>query len=311
MDDFEKQAREILAAKIPTASPAGQNVNDATGLPSSDQKPANAKPEPFRLILRQRGTSGATIPTAGSIAASINKVLIAREDWTPEQIVAFREEKAKRDRADREQLATINSPEHRFRNAVGKAYADCRFSNFRITDKHGQTIQSALRVVTRLKGVADHIGEAVKAMRQIVLYGKPGVGKDHLIAALLWEAQQAGHSIKWANGERFAALVRDQLDYQSKIPDRVWLRQWIEPAVLSLSDPDGEASKIPDPVKQRLYDVVDARIREGRPTWITINGDNESHIESRLGARIYDRLRQNAWVLHCDWESGRRPRGEE
>jgi DNA replication protein DnaC len=191
MDDFEKQSQEITAAKTPTASTAGQNVNDATGLPSGDQKPANAKPEPFRLILRQRGTSGATIPTAGSIADSINKVLIAREDWTPEQVIAFREEKARRDQADRQQLATINSPEHRFRNAVGKAYADCRFSNFRIADKHGQTIQSALRVVTRLKGVADHIDNAIKAMRQVVLYGKPGVGKDHLIAALLWETHQS------------------------------------------------------------------------------------------------------------------------
>jgi DNA replication protein DnaC len=246
--------------------------------------------------------------TLGASIAGIRQPRTIKTTLTPEQLA---QAKLERDAAELAWVRSFNDPMHRFRNVVGKAYAECRFSNFRTTDKHGQAIQSALRVVNRLKGVAEHIGEAVKAMRQIVLYGKPGVGKDHLIAALLWEAQQAGCSIKWANGERFAALVRDQLDYQSKIPDRVWLRQWIEPAVLALSDPDGEASKIPDPVKQRLYDVVDARIREGRPTWITINGDNESHIESRIGARIHDRLRQNAWVLHCDWESGRRPRGGE
>lgn len=290
MDDFEKKAREILAAKIPTASLAGTKDSDSTGLSSGDHKPANAKLGVFEPVLRTRKIVG--------------------RDWTPEQIARFQSEKSKRDQSDQEQLAAINSPEHRFRNVVGKAYADCRFSNFRITDKHGQTIQSALRVVTRLKGVAEHIGDAVKAMRQIVLYGKPGVGKDHLIAALLWESQQAGHSIKWANGERFAALVRDQQDFNSRQPDRVWRKQWVDPDILTLSDPDGEASRLPDAVKQALYDVVDARVREGRPTWITINGDNESHIESRLGARIYDRLRQNAWVLHCDWESGRRPRGE-
>lgn len=291
MDDFERQAREIVAAKTPTASMAGTNVTGMTGLSSGDQEPVNAKPDAFSGVLRSRK--------------------ISVREWTPEQIARFQDEKAKRDQADREQLLAINSPEHRFRNVVGKAYAECRFSNFRTTDKHGQTIQSALRVVTRLKGVAEHIDEAVKAMRQIVLYGKPGVGKDHLIAALLWEAQQAGHSIKWASGERFAALVRDQQDYHTRDTDRVWRKQWVDPDILTLSDPDGEASRLPDAVKQSLYDVVDARVREGRPTWITINGDNETHIESRLGARIYDRLRQNAWVLHCDWESGRRPRGGE
>ena len=46
----------------------------------------------------------------------------------------------------------------------------------------------------------------------------------------------------------------------------------------------------------------------GKPTWITINGDSEQYIENRLGSRIYDRLRQNAWVIHCDWASRRKPR---
>lgn len=253
-------------------------------------------------------------PPANTIGTSIAGTKAGRTTLptiSPEKAAELAKLKRERDKADDEQLRQINSPEHRFRCIVGRAYADCRLTNFRIADEHGQTIQCALKVLNRLKGIADHIDEALKAMRQVVLYGKPGVGKDHLIAGLLWEFLKAGHSVHWANGERFAALVRDQLDYQNKVPDRVWLKQWIDPAVLVLSDPDGEATKMHDSVKQRLYDVVDARIREGKPTWITINGDNEDHISERLGARIYDRLRQSAWVLHCDWQSGRKPRGVE
>lgn len=246
--------------------------------------------------------------TLGASIVGLKPVRTIKTTMTPEELVNA---KLERDRADEEQLRQINSPEHRFRCVVGKAYADCRLSNFRFSDDHGQTIHCALNVLNRLKGIAEHIHDAMKSMRQVVLFGKPGVGKDHLIAGLLWEVMRAGYSIHWANGERFAALVRDQLDFDTRLPERVWLKQWVDPAVMALSDPDGEATRVPDPVKQRLYDVVDARIREGRPTWITINGDTEDDIRRRLGARIYDRLRQSAWVLHCDWQSGRKPRGVE
>lgn len=201
------------------------------------------------------------------------------------------------------------TPEGHFAGRVGRAYAPCRLSNYETTDFNGVTIPKAVEVLRVIQGIADHLPDAIAANRQLVLFGRPGAGKDHLIAGLLWECHQARYSIKWTNGERFAARVQDQLDYTRKKSDAEFLRDWTEPAVLAMSDPDGEATRIPDPVKQRLYDVIDARIRLGKPTWITINGDSEQDIENRLGARIYDRLRQGAWVIHCDWASRRKPRG--
>ncbi|MFO1006972.1 MAG: ATP-binding protein [Planctomycetaceae bacterium] len=231
---------------------------------------------------------------------------LAKSSMTPEQLA---EANRKRLAALDAEMHFASTPEGRFASVVGKAYARLRLSNFQTTDLNGVTIPRAVEVLRVLQGMADHISDAIKANRQLVLYGRPGAGKDHLVAGLLWEAQQAGHSIKWLNGERFAALVRDQQDFNNHQSVTELIRQWVTPAVLVISDPDGEATKIPDSVKQRLYDVIDARIRQGKPVWVTINGNSEQDISNRLGARIYDRLRQGAWILHCDWASRRTPRG--
>lgn len=251
--------------------------------------------------------NGVTVVTdrLGAIHEKL-RARLAKSGMSPEQLV---EENRKRlARVDAEMNAP-STPEGRFAGVVGTAYAGCRLSNFKTTDFNGVTIPKAVEVLHVFQGIADHIDDAIAASRQLVLFGRPGAGKDHLIAGLLWECHQARYSIKWTNGERFAGLVHDQRDFNNHQSVAELIRPWITPDVLALSDPDGEATKISDPVKQRLYDVIDARIRQGKPTWITINGDTEQDIENRLGARIYDRLRQGAWVLHCDWASRRKPRG--
>lgn len=229
---------------------------------------------------------------------------------TPEQQAAIQQREAER----RAEWDALQSADARFAGIVGKEYAGCRLSNFAFgSDRHPwkpEQIARAKSVIESLRGIAENIMEAVQdRRRQLILYGKPGVGKDHLAAALMRAAFRAGLSVKWTNGAKFAALVKDQANYSTALTAGVWLKQWTSMDILTISDPDGEKTRVPEDVLEHLYSVIDSRIRSGKVTWITINGVSETGCSARLGPRIWDRLRQGAWLVHCDWPSNRQPRG--
>lgn len=256
-----------------------------------------------RLPKRKAGLSLAQLAQLAELAPPLTPELESR--------IASRQAEMEREMRD----LTNPSPEKRFAGIVGHAYASCRLTNYRTTGDElviwtPQESARAMKIVEQMAAVAKDIRRAVKDHgRQFVLYGKPGVGKDHLAAALMWSAFSAGLSVKWINGAKFALLVRDQLNFDSQQPAGVWLRQWTTPDVLTISDPDGEHGKINGDVREHLYNVIDHRSRDRKPTWITINGTSEQDLSNRLGPRIWDRLRQSAWILNCNWPSGRKPRG--
>lgn len=218
-----------------------------------------------------------------------------------------------RDREIERQLDAIRNPpiEQRFARIVGAAYAGCRLDNFVIglawTEKQRQQAESVLK---RLRSCLKDLEAGIRLGRGIVLCGPPGVGKDHLLAGLLWEALTRNCAIAWTNGAKFSASALDQFS-EHRVPERQWLERWVEPSVLAISDPDGTREDgLTGHVKQQLYNVLDARIREGKSTWITINGTSPKVWAERLDPRNWDRLAKDAWILHCDWPSGRKPRGE-
>lgn len=242
---------------------------------------------------------------------SQSRLIQHRQLTVTAEMIAQREEEC---RLEWEQLCKP-SMETRFRSVVGSSYASCRLETFRIggTDDNQWSqpeCELARRIVSQLGEVARTIRRAVKDYgRGVVWYGKPGVGKDHLAAAMMWAAFRSGLSVRWINGTRFGLHVRDQLNFDSQQPAGIWLRQWTSPEVLTISDPDGEQGQVSGDIRDQLYNVVDARIRDGKPTWITINGASEKELSNRLGSRVWDRLRSSAWLLHCNWPSGRKPRG--
>jgi hypothetical protein len=54
-----------------------------------------------------------------------------------------------------------------------------------------------------------------------------------------------------------------------------------------------------------LYRVLDRRYREVKPTWVTINAEDADDAKAKLGAPIFDRLKDNAELVPCFWPSFR------
>jgi DNA replication protein DnaC len=163
--------------------------------------------------------------------------------------------------------------------------------------------KAALDAVRRF---AAGIEQAVKDGRGLVLYGTVGTGKDHLLAALLYAAAAAGFSCSWVAGLELYGRVRDTFD--NGRAEETAIGPHVLPDVLGISDPilptqrAGPAAGVAD---GDLYRVLDRRYREVKPTWVTINAEDADDAKAKLGAPIFDRLKDNAELVPCFWPSFR------
>lgn len=190
------------------------------------------------------------------------------------------------DAADKEQRRQIK--ENEFTRLVGMDYRDCRLSNFKNRPGSGLVVERCNR--------AARGGEPLLPMLWI---GSVGTGKDHLMTAMLYVHWSRGRKIRRDDGSRFTGIIRDQINSPQSEED--FLKQFIEPDIWAISDPDGQRKEISDHHSEWLLRIIDARVRAGKPTWATINAKNAAEVSERLGPRVARRLMDKAVILWCLW----------
>jgi DNA replication protein DnaC len=135
------------------------------------------------------------------------------------------------------------------------------------------------------------------------LIGPPGTGKTHLGAALVHEVIEQ-HKL-WARiitPRQIVRQLRATWRRESEQTEEEVIDDLASDALLVLDEvgvsfgSDGELVQ--------LFDVLDARYRRERPTLVISNLPHTA-IKEALGDRLYDRLREGARVLPCDWPSYR------
>jgi DNA replication protein DnaC len=75
---------------------------------------------------------------------------------------------------------------------------------------------------------------------------------------------------------------------------------------VGISDPVPPVGEMTPWQTTALYRLTDARYRAGRATWVTINATSLDDINARLTTPIFDRLRHDAELIHCNWPSYRK-----
>jgi DNA replication protein DnaC len=178
-------------------------------------------------------------------------------------------------------------------------YAECKFENYSIYDRMQSEIHEAVSKIDPNRLVETGGG--------IVLYGNPGTGKDHLIAALMYKAIATyGHACRWINGRAWFGRARDMIIKEDK-PERIMLKAETSPAILTIADPIPlNGAHLSNWNLDLLYQVIDERYRSRRPTCVTINLHSEDAIRDHLSGPVADRLFHNATLLKCTWQSFRR-----
>lgn len=192
---------------------------------------------------------------------------------------------------------------HAIAQELGQRYRDCRLDNFEIYGTQDAQARQT-EAVSHCRKLAESLSGELTADIGLVLFGPPGTGKDHILAAMLRAACICGKSVMWINGLDFFGEVRDKID--SDTPESAIIKKLAAPDVLAISDPLPPWGPLTPFQSQTLFRVIDRRYRQEKPTWVTINVSDSAEASERIGAALIDRLRQRSLAVHCNWPSFRK-----
>jgi len=159
--------------------------------------------------------------------------------------------------------------------------------------------------VKALRAFTENLAAHISSGHGLVLYGPCGTGKDHLMFAAMRAAASAGFRVRWENGIDWFGQLRDRIDDGGS--EETMIRPLVNCDILGISDPVPPSGDLSSYQGQMLLRVIDRRYRHRRSTFVTLNVRDRAEAISRMGAPIVDRLIDNALVVHCAWESFRRP----
>ena len=182
----------------------------------------------------------------------------------------------------------------------GERYATCRLSNYEV--KHdGQR-----RAVDRTRQYLDLLASGQLRGQNLILHGRKGTGKDHLLAAAMRAAVMRGLFVRWRDGTSLQGKLRSLIQSKSAEETEDTISNSLcNCDILAISDPIGPSLEGRPFYLEWLYRIVDFRYSQMKPIWITINARSQADIEKMLTPQITDRLLSGAMSIPFDWESYR------
>lgn len=182
-------------------------------------------------------------------------------------------------------------------------FMDASFDDFVTTTAAQDKVLTACREYAQTVDFSGGVG--------LWLIGPPGTGKTHLGSAMVRHVIQerdrqamiySGREIirmlraTWGNRERGRGWDGRALTEEGVIDD-------LGRAALLVIDEIGVGFGS-DSEHVQLFDVIDLRYKHRRPTVLLSNLPAKG-LKEAMGDRVYDRLREGAQVLACNWDSHR------
>lgn len=221
---------------------------------------------------------------------------IIRSVWS--SCPACEAERRERERADAERREQAER-ERRHLEMLGAAAIPARFigrtfENFR-ADTDGKR-----HALTVARDYAEDFAELSRRGAGLVFSGLPGTGKSHLATAILQAL--LGRDVRYVTCMDLIRSIRETWRKDSERSEGQVLR-YLERLDLLVIDEMGVQYGT-DGEQTILFDVLDRRYREVRPTILLTNQDRAG-LKAYVGERIFDRLAETCRWVPFDWESYR------
>lgn len=150
---------------------------------------------------------------------------------------------------------------------------------------------------------------AKNPVRNIVLEGSNHTGKTHLITAATNELSRRGIYVRMALISTIYSTIKEA--YDRGAPEYLYKEIYTKPDVLVIDDLGKE--RVTDWTVSTLFDLIDARYRNGKVTAITTNYNRKSLVEKltvegdvskakAIVCRIYGGMHDGADVVTMNWE---------
>lgn len=261
-----------------------------------------------RLVVARRAEFGIREKAPADFAETIRERFahIAAK-CTPEDIAR---EKAEREayqqaRAEREKRSREESTAYmvgRCQSVLNARSGPQTLDSFVVAESSRKGQENVLKGLRAYAAAAGESGP----LRNVIFYGPCGSGKDHLAMGLLREVAKVRpiSSAAVLGQDLFAAIRKKLADDKDEAET---IREYAGPDVLIVSDPLPPSGALTEWQAACLFRLVNARYTAGRATWITINVSDGKEAIERMGAASWDRLKHDAWVFRCAWQSHRRP----
>jgi DNA replication protein DnaC len=187
----------------------------------------------------------------------------------------------------------------RLHQVAGKRLSSATLDNY-VVSKPEQA-----KILADVREYVASIGERIAQGIGIVLNGPSGNGKDHLLISAARSAIQVGAVVCWKNGQDLLREFRDRIGTDES--EESLLAPLVSADVLVISDPLPPSGSLTDYQASMIYCVLDARYRDCKATWASMNVTSRKEADNRIGVAIVDRLRHEALCLACNWPSYRKP----
>lgn len=230
-----------------------------------------------------------SVPFADAVQSIVGRSILAHGDGIPDEEIARR---------------ACLSNWVRVARKMGSRYEACRIEDFELYGSDAERERQADAVASVREFVAG-VRVHSDAGSGLVLFGPPGTGKDHLMAAAIREACRAGLTVEWVNGLDFFGNMRDRMDGDAT--EESLIRELSAPDILAISDPLPPWGPLTPFQAQTLFRLIDRRYRHQRPIWVTVNVASGKEASDRIGSAAIDRLKDRATTIHCNWPSHRAP----